>query len=214
MPRLKKRHYLLAIIGIILGLVMIFLPQRDIHKQLDPEYMIEEMTEPTRYLTTEMVADGIINRDPSLILVDVRSQDEYESFSLPGALNIPLNDITKEENLELLNRTDYKFIYYSNDGITADYAWMLSRVNGSEEGYVLRGGLNAWMENILKPQKPEDTASEEEFELYNLRSGMRNYFLGLSRELEAEKFVSVPKPAPKKIIPVVPKKKVEEEEGC
>lgn len=215
MARIEKKHYALATIAILLGLMVVFFPKRDTHKELTPEYMIEEMTEPTRYLEPEMVADMIIKRDPTLVLVDVRSKDEYDKFSLPGAINITLDELTGEDNLSLLQRTEYKFIFYSNDGIKADYAWMLSRVNGCKMGYVLSGGLNKWMENILKPQKPNEIASDEEFEMYNMRIGMRNYFLGLSRELETEKFVSVPKPA-KKSIPIISKKKAkkEEEEGC
>jgi rhodanese-related sulfurtransferase len=214
MARIEKKHYGLAIVGMLLGLFLIFLPKRETIKELTPEYLIEEMIEPTRYLTPEKVADMIIKRDPSIVLVDVRPVEEYDKFSLPGALNIPISKLADEENISLLKRKEYKFIFYSNDGVKADYAWMLTRVNGCEMGYVLNGGLNNWMERILIPKKPDETASEEEFELYNLRSGMRNYFLGLSRELEAENFVNVPKPA-RKNIPVIPKKKAKvEEEGC
>ena len=74
---------------------------------------------------------------------------------------------------------------------------------------MLKGGLNGWIENILQPKEPSETASSEELELYQFRLAARNYFTGLSTELKLEPYLL---PIKKKSPPKVVKKKVEEEE--
>ena len=56
----------------------------------------------TQYITPDVVADMIIKKDPSLRLIDVRSQDEFEKFSLPGAINIPATDLLSDQYADIL----------------------------------------------------------------------------------------------------------------
>jgi predicted sulfurtransferase len=44
----------------------------------------------TQYVAPETVADMIVKKDPTFRLIDVRSQDDFEKFSLPGAINVPI----------------------------------------------------------------------------------------------------------------------------
>ena len=94
----------------------------------------------------------------------------------------------------------------------SEKAWFIARQLGCRKGYIMKGGLNTWIENILQPIKPTETASSEELELYNYRIAARNYFTGLSTELQLEPYLlPVKKKSPPK---VVKKKEEEEEEGC
>ena len=87
------------------------------------------------------VADMIIRKDPTLRLIDVRSQDEFEKFSLPGAINIPVTDLLSDAYTEILNQDVKMNIFYSNGTLTANEAWMITRQLGYTNNFVLEGGL-------------------------------------------------------------------------
>ena len=75
---------------------------------------LSEVNTRTQYITPDAVADMIIKKDPSLQLIDVRSQDEFEKFSLPGAINIPFNDLLSDQYTDILNQDVKMNIFYSN----------------------------------------------------------------------------------------------------
>ena len=192
--------------------------------ELTPEGLLLEIIDDRRFVSVDEVADWIINQDPSVTLVDVRSQDEFDHFSLPGAVNVPLSDLLAESAETQLDCDRRSLIFFSTGSIVAEQAWMLYRRKGCLNNYVMEGGLNAWGDKIIQPEKPAETASSEEWDLYNFRIAARKYFLGASTELEPEPYVEPAKPkaattaAPaKKEVKVKPKKKLpvfEEEEGC
>ena len=72
----------------------------------------------------------------------------------------------------------------------------------------MKGGLNTWIETIIKPKRPKQTASQKEFELYNFRRTASMYFGGGT--------VSSPAAEGNTPAPVIKKKgvKKEEEGGC
>ncbi len=186
-------------------------------QELSPDQLLLDLTGNERYASTDQVADWLINKDPSLRLVDVRDHSAFDTFTLPGAVNIPLDKILAPENRELLDCERYTVVFFSNDDLTAEHAWQLSRRNGCKSAYVMQGGLNEWTATIFDPQEPGELASAEELELYQFRRAVCQYFIGGSEELEPEKFQEIVKPVvEKKKIEVTPKpkKKVEEEEGC
>ena len=76
--------------------------------------MLSEANTRTQYITPETVADMIVKKDPTLQLIDVRSQDEFEKFSLPGAINIPVTDLLSEKTDTDSNQDVKMNIFYSN----------------------------------------------------------------------------------------------------
>jgi hypothetical protein len=70
-----------------MGLIIAAVPQNKTHPyKLTAEDLLNEINTRTQYIAPDAVADMIVNKDPSLRLIDVRGQDEFEKFSLPGAL--------------------------------------------------------------------------------------------------------------------------------
>lgn len=185
-----------------------------------PETLLVGLVEENRFLTVEKVADLLINDDPSLLLVDVRSHEAFDAFTLKGAVNIPLEDFLDEENQGRLDCQRYAIVFFSNSSVRAEKAWILGRRLGCRNIYILKGGLNEWTARIMNPTPPPETASAEELELYRLHKAARKYFIGSSQALEPEPYVppAAPKPqAAKKEVRVEPKPKKPapaEEEGC
>lgn len=161
---------LLALIIVPMGIIIAAVPQNKTKPfKLTAEQMLSEANSRTQFLAPDVVADMIIKKDPSLRLIDVRSQDEFEKFSLPGAINIPFSDLLSDKYTDILNQDIKMNVFYSNGTLTANEAWMVTRQLGYENNYVLEGGLNYWFEAIIDPKKPASTSSDEEFAKYDFR---------------------------------------------
>ena len=130
----------------------------------------------------------IIQGDPSLMLIDVRSEDEFGKFSLPHSLNIPLTNLLNEGNLGYFGVPGTKVVFISDDGIKADQMWVLTKRLGFNSTYVMKGGINRWMETIIDPQEPAEEEPYTAFETYSFRKGAQMYFTGgATDEVETSK---------------------------
>lgn len=168
---MKPRLYL-ALIIIPLAMIMAAIPQNTTHPyKLTPNELLEQVNSGMQYFSPDEIADMIISKDPSLLLIDVRGEDEYEKFHLPGAINIPLSSLLEDQWKEYLHQDIRLNVYYSNSTVNANQAWMLTRQLGYENNYVLQGGLNYWVESIINPTPPEATSPNEEIAKYNFRKG-------------------------------------------
>jgi rhodanese-related sulfurtransferase len=196
---------LLSIIVIPMGLIIAAVPQNKTKPyKLTAEQLLSEANTRTQFIAPETVADMIIKKDPSFQLIDVRNQDDFEKFSLPGALNIPVTDLLSDKYTDLLNQDTRMNIFYSNGTITANEAWMVTRQLGYKNNFVLEGGLNYWFEAILNPTKPASTSPDEEFAKYDFRlSAGKALGGGLAVQANQNQVSASPKPA----LQTAPKKK-------
>ena len=128
-------------------------------------------------------------------------------FSLPGAINIPMQNILSEENTDILNQGTKMNIFYSNGSTEANEAWLLTRQLGYQNNYVLQGGLNFWLETILNPTRPGSVISNDEIARYDFRKAASMALGGGNVSAIAPasgSSVATPKPG---VVPVKKKKK-------
>lgn len=175
---MNRNYFILTLILFLLAGGTLFFANKPEKQPVSPEELLWEITQPTRFMSTDQVAKLIIEKNPALELVDVRSPKEYAKFSLPNALNIPLDSMANKSSLQYFGVPGTKVILYSNDDILANEAWVLLRRQGFKSTYVMEGGLNRWINTIIKPQPPAETAPETAQELYHFREGARLYFTG------------------------------------
>lgn len=193
----------------ILAVVIALVPQNTTRPyKLTVEQLLSEIRTGTQFISPDEVADKIVQKDPSIQLIDVRNPREFDLFSLPGAINIPLQDILSEGNSDILNQGTKMNIFYSNGSTEANEAWLLTRQLGYQNNYVLQGGLNYWVETILNPVKPGNTASNDEIARFDFRKAA-SHALGGGGDLStistaAPASGSTPKPG---VVPVKKKKK-------
>jgi rhodanese-related sulfurtransferase len=168
---MKPRLYL-AIFIIPLGLIIAAVPQNKTHPyKLSASQMLTEATSTSQFLSPDAVADMIVQKDPNLHLIDVRTPDEFLKFSLPGAINIPLPDLLSLEFKDILDQEIKMNVFFSNGTLQANEAWMISTQLGYKNNYVLQGGLNYWVETIMNPSSPSSTSPDEELAKYDFRKG-------------------------------------------
>jgi sulfur-carrier protein adenylyltransferase/sulfurtransferase len=198
---------LLALFVIPMGLIIAAVPQNKTNPyKLTAEEVLNEANTRTQFVTADVVADMIVKKDPSLRLIDVRSQEEFEKFSLPGAINIPSTSLLSVEYADILNQDIKMNVFYSTGTLAANEAWMITRQLGYTNNFVLEGGLNYWFDAILNPQKPASVNSDEEFAKYDFRksAGLALGGGGLAVQPASDQTVTSPKPV---IKPAAKKKK-------
>lgn len=205
-----RQYQILALILVVLAGGLVLLPKQTRNEGISPQLFVNHAISTERYISTDKLADRIINQDPTLLLVDTRSENEFDEYTLPNAVNIPLDKFFDEELNGFVNQDVYDVILYSNDNFYANEVWMLGNRLGYKNLYVLEGGLNEWFNTIIVPEIPKETDSQKEFELYSFRKAAGMYFgVGVPKtETKTEK-----KPT-KKVVTVKKKKKRVPEGGC
>jgi len=203
---MKPLHYLTLVL-LILALVIAMVPQNTTRPyKLTAEQLLAEIRTGTQFIAPDEVADKIIQKDPSIQLIDVRNPREFDMFSLPGAINIPLQDILSEANSDILNQGTKMNIFYSNGSTEANEAWLLTRQLGFQNNYVLQGGLNYWMETILNPAPPGNIISNDEIARYDFRKAASAALGGGNVQALTPQAASPSSPKPG-VVPVKKKKK-------
>ncbi len=179
---MNRNYIYLTILMLVLAIGTLMIKKETKLKQIEPQQLLVEMVQPTRYVSTDQVAKMIIHGDPSLELIDVRPSAEFEQFALQRAINIPLDSLINPASLGYFGIPGTRVVFVSNDDIAADQAWVLTKRLGYKSTYVMKGGLNSWMETIIDPQEPGEDESSEAFETYAFRKGAQQYFTGAKAE--------------------------------
>ena len=205
-----KMRLKLAAIFLPLGLIIAAVPENTTKAyKLTAEEMLEETREGAQFMSTDEIADMLVQKDPSFQLIDVRAQNEFEKYHLPNAINIPLSDILSEDWADLLDQDVKMNVFYSNGNLKANEAWMITRQLGFENNYVMQGGLNYWAETIMDPKAPASTSPDDEIAKYDFRKGASMALGGGSVSTTKTKSASSPKPVIKR-----KKKKKRAAGGC
>ena len=95
------------------------------------------------------LADWIIKGKSDYELVDLRSEEKYNEYTIPNSQCIPLPQISSSELLR-----NQKIVLFSDDDVTASQAWFILKSKGYKGVYILDGGLDAWKEKVLFPKAP------------------------------------------------------------
>jgi len=183
---MNKAYYTLAVFLLLLGVGLVILPEREHPDEASPREILSDLNNPSRFISTDKIAEMIIDKDPTLLLVDVRDMYDYLDFSLPEAHSIPLEEILMYDWVDSLAYENSKVVLFSNSDIIADRAWVLLKREDHENIHVMKGGLNCWFKTIIQPTRPAETAPNEEMDLYEFRRGASIYFTGGAAQIEQE----------------------------
>lgn len=160
----------LATVLIPLGILVAAIPDNKVVvEKADPQEILAEIREGSHLLTTDAVAALVIEKEPTLQLIDIRSASEFEAFHLPGAINVPVDNILSDDYAGMFDQDVMMNVLYSNGTSGANEAWMLLRQKGYESLYIMEGGLNHWAETIMNPTAPTASSSDDELAKYDFR---------------------------------------------
>ena len=158
------------------------------------------------------LADWIIKNKSDFELVDLRSEEKFNEYSIPNAQCIPLAQLPASELLR-----NQKIIFYSDDNITSSQAWFVLKSKNYKGVYILDGGLDAWKEKVLFPKAPVN-GSKEELAQFEKMKEVANYFGGQAQTdstiTETKQQIKLPTSSTNFPKTTVPKGKKKKREGC
>lgn len=166
---MRARQNLSAgLIGI--GLILAFLPYNG-NKSLteNAAKVAIGVFDENAYFTIDEVARMIVNEDSTLRLIDLRSPDQFDSFSLPGAVNIPYEQFISKDPSVALTRDDTKNVLYSNGDIEASYALVVARGMKFDNVYVMKGGMNQWFPEIMESRFTGERLTARENAIFEVK---------------------------------------------
>lgn len=181
---MNKRYLILTIIAVGIGAGILFMPETSRDKEMQPEQLLNAIDDPSRFLSTDMITDRLVKKDPALVLIDVRPINQFKGFAIPGAINIPLDSLLTDNSQELLKNKEFDKVFYSNADVMSDQAWIIARRSGFESIFVMQGGVNKWFNDIVEAQEPAATEPTEALALYHFRKAASQHFFG-SPEVKA-----------------------------
>ena len=205
---LTNRNFAVVLL-LILGIILAISPAGTIRQtNLSADEMAQKVKSKSNQIAAEEVAHILIDKQPGVTLIDLRSQTEYNQYHLPTAIHLPLEDLFKPAALDTID-PENTLIIYSNGDAHAAQAWLLMQQQGYD-AFILTGGMNYWAQAIINPQKPDDLVADSEILRYHFRQSAAKFFTkgGVAEDTQP----AAQKPAVLKILKF--KKKKKSDEGC
>jgi 3-mercaptopyruvate sulfurtransferase SseA len=160
-----------------LGLIVAFVPYKHNRpNQLKPSVLLEKSMDEQFLVSVDKVARYVVNEDSTVLIVDLRSPEEYRSSNIPGSINIPYKDLLHKDFEGYLDQKKIKNIFYSNGDIIAAQAWTLCTSMGYQNNYIMQGGMNEWYKTVMNSSFSGDRISARENTLFETRFKARKIF--------------------------------------
>ncbi|MGK9369869.1 rhodanese-like domain-containing protein [Melioribacter sp. Ez-97] len=208
----------LAVLAFALGFFALIIgsPSDNRHLKINAKEISLELRNEKNIIRPVELADWIIKGKVDFIVLDVREENKYDEYHIPGAMNV-----SSESVLEAGLMKNDKILIYGDDDILTAEAWFLLKSAGYKNVYILKGGMKGWQTDVLYPTLKADASEAEKTEFEKMKQ-VSFYFGGEPRIASGENgVVSVERPesqksSPKLSLPTVNmnKSKGKKREGC
>jgi rhodanese-related sulfurtransferase len=166
-----------TVVLLSLGFILAFLPLPGNRSfTVRPQKVLTGILDINSYLTVDQVAKYIVSEDSTVQIIDLRSPEEFKTASLPGALNIPYNQLLERDPSAFLVTGKNKNIFYSNGDLDANYAVVLAMGLGFDNSFVMKGGMNEWYGTVVNSSFKGERISARENALFETRTVARRMF--------------------------------------
>jgi hypothetical protein len=178
----SQRHIAVGLGVFTLGIVFFFTPDRKTHyinEVSDAAYISGHAV---KVMSVDELAFRIIDKEPNLQIVDIRSPETFAKFALPGATNIQMKEFfNKEWNAQFTRRHLKKVIVAENDP-SERVACLLLQKLGHENIALLDGGLENFNRTILSESPFIFTGSRWDADVMVFREKARGDVLRMIEE--------------------------------
>jgi sulfur-carrier protein adenylyltransferase/sulfurtransferase len=153
---MNRLHRLLGMTAAALGLGAL---AADFRPVLNVAELATEIEAERHHISALELADRIVARDQNLQIFDLRPRADYEEFHIPGAKHTTLTAITHER----ISRNS-SVVFYSEGGAHSAQAWVLIRMRGYRNVFILREGIYEWISRVREPRLAIDATAAERAE--------------------------------------------------
>lgn len=105
----------------------------------------DEPAQQTPRIKQEALLKRIEKKDTSMIILDVRTPEEYAAGHIPGSVNIPYTHLPSRVS-ELPGAADKDIVLYCATGVRSEMAAERMREHGYTRLLHLDGDMKAWQE--------------------------------------------------------------------
>lgn len=158
------------------------------------------------------LADWIIQDKADFELVDLRSEEKFNEYSIPNSQCIPLTQLSSSELLR-----NQKIILFSDDDVASSQAWFILKSKNYKGVYILDGGLDAWKEKVLFPKAPLN-GNKDELDQFEKMKEVAKYFGGSAQTdssiSETKTQIKLPTSKSSNTKTTAPTGKKKKREGC
>jgi len=147
----RLKHIAAGAAVIIIGGIILILPDRKtdlIGRVSSDEY---QKVHGAPVMDTDELAFRIVDGEPRIQIIDVRSAEEYARLALPGSRNIGMRDFFSKESAPLFSQRHVKKVIVGYDEAQERIACGLLDELGYENIAILRGGMPDFAAAILQP---------------------------------------------------------------
>ena len=168
---------IISAVLLLMGVILAFLPlsgKYSLHGK--PQALLAEVLAEDACLSPDQVARYVVTEDSTVQLIDLRSPEEFNRFSIPGAINIPYGNMLTQDLESYLDRKEVRNVFFANGDYYAGYALVIARGLGFKESYAMKGGLNEWYETVMNSRFTGDKITARENALFETRARARKLF--------------------------------------
>ena len=101
------------------------------------------------YIHPGELLDTFHNHKLNLMMIDVRSEADYNLFHLLDAVHMPPDEIPGAINDLIAMPANTVFVVMSNDETTATEVWKALSAQAVPNVYILSGGVNNWLDTFF-----------------------------------------------------------------
>lgn len=144
--------------------------------KVKPEKLLERSASQEIYFSVDEVARFVNNEDSTVQLIDIRSAEEFRKCNIPGSVNIPVEDLLNPSWSGYFNQKKVRTVFYGNSDLNANIAWTIATGLGTENCYVMKGGLNEWYKTVMLTRFEGEKITPRENALFENRYRARTIF--------------------------------------
>ena len=161
----------LSVALILIGLLLALLPLRETRSLTgNPGVVLSGSLGTESVYNADQIARMLVSDDTTLRIIDIRPEEEYRKFSIPGAINVPFTDMAGIDPATYLAKGNIKNVFYSNGSLNAGYALVLARGFGYDNCAIMAGGMNEWIRTVMNTRFGGGAISARENALFETRT--------------------------------------------
>jgi rhodanese-related sulfurtransferase len=153
------------------GLILALLPLKESRPfVIRPNALLNESLDPDSYLSVDQVARLLVNDDKTIQVIDVRTEEEFSAFNIPGSVNVPYKELPGKNPETFLASGKIKNIFYSNGDLNSNYALVIAKGLGYNNCFVMKGGMNEWIKTVMNTTFNGEKISARENAVFEIRT--------------------------------------------
>ena len=151
---MKKVHIILlgsVVVLLLAFLIITSLQSRERYRfRLSASELHAVASDSAHYISPEKALALLRENTGEYLFVDLRNPRQYDNGHIEGSVNLPMETVLEPAARKQL-RSAPNIVLYDEGSAAANQVWMLLRQTGTENLYVLEGGLAYWKQQVMNP---------------------------------------------------------------